>query len=78
MPEEDYMLPLGKAEVVKEGKDVTVVGYGSQLYPLESAIRQVEAKMKGVSIELIDLRSILPFDAATIIKAICILNRFLS
>jgi len=66
VPDVDYELPLGKAEIVKEGKDITVVGYGSQLYVLEDAIKRLELMYPGVSVELIDLRSILPWDVETI------------
>ncbi len=34
VPEEDYMIPLGKAEVVREGKDITLLGYGPMIRPL--------------------------------------------
>jgi len=69
VPEEDYELPLGKAEIIREGKDVTVVGWGSQLYVLENAIKMAEEKL-GVSCELIDLRTISPYDFETIEKSV--------
>jgi len=50
-----------------EGKDVTVVGWGSQMYVLEHAVKMAEEKL-GVSCELIDLRTILPYDFETIEK----------
>lgn len=70
VPTEDYVLPLGKAEVVKEGKDVTVVGYGSQIYALEDAIRMVERDRPGVTCELIDLRTVLPYDLETVAQSV--------
>ncbi|ORX60505.1 Thiamin diphosphate-binding protein [Hesseltinella vesiculosa] len=70
VPVEDYELPLGKAEVLKKGTDVTVVGYGSQMYVLENAIQLAEKKMPGLSCELIDLRTILPWDAETVIESV--------
>jgi pyruvate/2-oxoglutarate/acetoin dehydrogenase E1 component len=45
----DYTLPLGKAEVIKPGKDVTVVGWGSQIYALENAISMVRLVNEGGS-----------------------------
>lgn len=64
VPVEDYEIPIGKAEVVREGKDITLVGYGSQVYVLEKAAdRAAEA---GISCEVIDLRSILPWDRDTV------------
>lgn len=68
VPVDDYVLPLGKAEVIKEGKDITVVGWGSQLYVLENAINLFETMNPGVTCELIDLRTILPWDVETITK----------
>ncbi|TPX32919.1 hypothetical protein SmJEL517_g04102 [Synchytrium microbalum] len=65
VPVGDYVLPLGKAEVLQDGKDITLVGWGSQLYVLENAIKQAEKELPGISCELIDLRSILPWDAET-------------
>ncbi|KAI9204791.1 thiamine diphosphate-binding protein [Polychytrium aggregatum] len=70
VPVDDYVLPLGKAEVLKEGKDVTIVGWGSQLYVLENAIALAEKQMPGLSCELIDLRTILPWDVETIAKSV--------
>ena len=65
VPEEDYEIPLGKADVVKTGSDVTVVGYGSQMYVLEKAVERAEKEM-GITCELIDLRTILPWDVETV------------
>ncbi|KAJ2719417.1 2-oxoisovalerate dehydrogenase subunit beta 2, mitochondrial [Coemansia sp. Benny D115] len=70
VPVDDYMLPLSKAEVLKPGKDVTVVGYGSQIYALENAIQMVERDIPGVSCELIDLRTILPYDIDTVAESV--------
>ncbi|TPX37864.1 hypothetical protein SeLEV6574_g07843 [Synchytrium endobioticum] len=70
VPVADYELPLGKAELLKEGKDVTVLGWGSQMYVLETAINQVEREVPGLTCELIDLRSILPWDAEAVVKSV--------
>lgn len=69
VPIEDYKLPLGKAEILKEGKDVTIVGYGSQMNVLERAVDRAEKELQ-VSCELIDLRSILPWDVECIEKSV--------
>ena len=61
---------MGKAEILKKGKDVTVVGYGSQIYILEGAIERAEKEIPGLSCELIDLRSILPWDIETVEKSV--------
>ncbi|ORZ03426.1 Thiamin diphosphate-binding protein [Syncephalastrum racemosum] len=70
VPVADYELPLGKAEILKRGKDVTVVGYGAQMYTLENAIQLAEKKMPGLSCELIDLRTILPWDVETVVESV--------
>lgn len=63
-------MPLEKAEVLQEGKDLTLIGYGSQIYTLEWAMRLAEKEMPGISIELIDLRTIMPLDIETIVKSV--------
>lgn len=68
VPEEDYQLPLGKAEVVKAGTDITLLGWGAQMETLEKAADM--AQEKGVSCELIDLRSILPWDVETVAASV--------
>lgn len=56
----EFTTPLGKPEVVKEGTDITVASYGSTFNIVESLIPQLEEV--GISIELIDVRTLLPFD----------------
>lgn len=63
------MLPLGKAEIVKEGTDVTLVAWGTQVHVLEKAIAEMETKY-GYSCELIDLRTILPWDMETVLQSV--------
>ncbi|KXS18065.1 Thiamin diphosphate-binding protein [Gonapodya prolifera JEL478] len=77
VPIEDYEVPLSKAEVLNEGKDITLVGYGSQIYVLESAARMAEAAMPGLSVEIIDLRTIVPWDEETVIKSVMKTGRLL-
>ncbi|GME23608.1 2-oxoisovalerate dehydrogenase subunit beta [Neofusicoccum parvum] len=69
VPNEAYTLPLSKAEVLKEGKDVTIVSYGTPLYNCSTAIAAAE-KDFGVSVELIDLRTIYPWDRPTILSSV--------
>ncbi|MCC2603934.1 alpha-ketoacid dehydrogenase subunit beta [Planctobacterium marinum] len=68
VPEEDYQLPLGKAEVVKEGSDITLLAWGAQMEIIEKAAEMAEKD--GVSSEIIDLRSIQPWDADTICQSV--------
>jgi len=69
VPAEAYELPLSKAEIVKEGKDVTVISYGHPLYTCISAITAAE-KDFGIKVELIDLRTIYPWDRSTVIASV--------
>ena len=65
VPDEEYYIPIGKAEVMKKGHDVTVVGWGRQLTILEKACDMAQSE-HGISCELIDLRSLSPWDADTV------------
>jgi 2-oxoisovalerate dehydrogenase E1 component beta subunit len=69
VPTEAYTLPLSKAEVLKEGKDVTIISYGTPLYTCSAAIEKAE-KDFGCSVELIDLRTIYPWDRPTIMESV--------
>ncbi|GGJ71207.1 pyruvate dehydrogenase E1 component beta subunit [Anoxybacillus voinovskiensis] len=67
VPEEPYEIPLGKARVVKEGEDVTIISWGASV-PLAAKIAE---EMKGkVDIEVIDLRSLQPLDWDTIYSSV--------
>jgi 2-oxoisovalerate dehydrogenase E1 component beta subunit len=69
VPEEDYELPLGKADIVQEGSDITLLGWGAQIEILQKAAEM--ALEDGVSCEIIDLRSILPWDVEAPIARVC-------
>jgi 2-oxoisovalerate dehydrogenase E1 component beta subunit len=68
VPDEDYELPLGKAEVVREGTDITLLAWGAQMGYLELAAEL--ADKEGISCELIDLRTILPWDVETVVDSV--------
>lgn len=68
VPSKPYELPLGKAEILKPGSDVTVISYGTPLYTCQSAIDAAERDF-DISVELIDLRSIYPWDRPTILES---------
>ena len=73
IPEEEYLIPLGQAEVKRKGSDVTLITYSRMLlYSLEAAD---ELEKEGISVEIIDLRSLFPLDVKTIIASIKKTNR---
>lgn len=74
VPEEDYIIPIGKAKVVKAGSDITVVAWGGYLREAEKAVKELEKE--GIDAELIDLRSISPIDKETIIDSVKKTGRF--
>jgi len=63
VPEGEYTIPLGKARIVQEGKEVTVIAWGSMLH---RALQAVE----GIDAEVIDLMTLSPFDEETIIRSV--------
>jgi 2-oxoisovalerate dehydrogenase E1 component beta subunit len=69
VPVEDYEIPLMKAEVLKEGRDLTIISWGTQLRHVRMAVALAE-KETGVSCEIIDLRTIFPYDEETVINSI--------
>lgn len=75
VPDEEYIVPIGKAKLVKEGKDITVVAWGALAREVEKAIKLVEEY--GISVELIDLRTIAPLDRETVIQSVQKTGRFL-
>lgn len=66
VPEGDYTVPLGKANVIREGADVTVISWGAMVRVCSQAIEQLES----VSVELIDLRTLAPLDIETIVNSV--------
>ncbi len=69
VPEEAYTVPIGQANVVRQGKDVTVVTYGAMV---QTAVKAADewAKTKGIQAEVIDLRTVSPIDIETITTSI--------
>jgi 2-oxoisovalerate dehydrogenase E1 component len=69
-PGPDFTIPFGKARIVREGKDVSIITYGAVVHRAEVAAAQLERE--GISVEIVDLRSLAPFDweaiAATVRK----------
>lgn len=74
VPEGEYILPLGKAHVVKEGSNVTIVSFGKMI-PRVVLPAIAELEKEGISVELIDLRTVRPIDYATVINSVKKTNR---
>ena len=68
VPEEDYQLPLGKADVMQQGSDITLLAWGAQVEVVEKAAEK--AAQDGISCEIIDLRTILPWDVETVANSV--------
>ena len=67
-PGENYLVPFGKAKVVKEGNDITVVSYGVSMWDSINAAKKLEDE--GYSVEVIDIRTIIPLDEETIFNSV--------
>ena len=68
LPSGDYTVPIGKAKVVREGEDLTIVTYGAMLWvALEAADKLAE---EGASVEVVDLRTLLPLDRETVCESV--------
>ncbi|MFZ9515300.1 MAG: alpha-ketoacid dehydrogenase subunit beta, partial [Bacteroidia bacterium] len=66
VPSEEYLIPIGKADVVTPGSDVTIVSFGKMMLRCHEAV--AELAKDGISAELIDLRTVRPIDYDTIIE----------
>ena len=73
VPEEEYTIPLGKADVKREGTDLTIVTYGAMVHDSIKAAEELEKE--GHSVEVIDLRTVSPIDIETIVASVEKTNR---
>jgi pyruvate dehydrogenase E1 component beta subunit len=73
VPEEEYYIPLGKADVKKQGRDITIVSYNKMMKVALGAAAELEKE--GISAEVIDLRTIRPLDWETIVESVKKTNR---
>lgn len=68
IPEGDYLVPLGKAAVKREGEDITLITYGAMLHRALVAAERMEGE--GVDVEVLDLRSLLPWDKEAVLRSV--------
>lgn len=73
VPEEEYLVPIGKAAIRREGTDVTIVSFNKMMEVAKAAA--VELEKEGISAEVIDLRTIRPLDHRTIVESVKKTNR---
>ncbi len=74
-PDAEYLLPFGKARIVREGTDLTIVTYGMMVHKAANVARVLDKE--GISVEIIDLRTLLPVDMDTILASVMRTNRAL-
>ena len=68
VPSEDYIVPLGKAAVRRQGTDIAVITYGAMVWTALEAARRLEAE--GISLEVVDLRTLVPYDKECILGSV--------
>lgn len=73
VPEEEYLIPFGKADIKREGSDVTLITFGKPVHMVLAAAEQLAAA--GVNAEVVDLRSLRPLDEETIYASVARTNR---
>src|SRR5690554_764960 len=75
VPQEEYVLPIGKADIKREGEDVTIVSFGKIIKEAYKAAEELEKE--DISVEIIDLRTIRPMDHETILNSVKKTNRLI-
>jgi pyruvate dehydrogenase E1 component beta subunit len=68
VPSEEYLIPLGQADIRREGKDVTIVTYSAMVFKALAAAEQLSRE--GIEAEVIDLRTLVPLDEEAIINSV--------
>src|SRR5437773_9406775 len=68
VPDERYVTPIGKARTHREGDDLSVITWGAMVYTAEEAAEQLDGD--GVSVEIVDLRSVMPWDKAAVLESV--------
>jgi len=73
VPEEEYLIPLGLADIKRSGTDVTLVSFGKMIKIALAAAEELQKE--GVSVEVVDLRTVRPIDYATVVESVKKTNR---
>ena len=73
VPKNEYLIPIGKAKIMHEGNDVTLLSFGKMMKIAESAYQ--EAKKENISVEVIDLRTVRPIDYKSVVNSVKKTNR---
>jgi pyruvate/2-oxoglutarate/acetoin dehydrogenase E1 component len=68
LPEEEYTVPIGKARVFREGRDLSVITYGAMVYTAQEAAETLARE--GIEMEVVDLRTLLPLDEETVLASV--------
>lgn len=68
IPADDYVVPIGKARIARPGTDISVVTYGAMVWTALEAAEELEKE--GISLEVVDLRSLLPYDEETVLESV--------
>ena len=68
LPEEEYTVPIGQARIHREGRDLTIITYGAMVYVAQEAAETLDRE--GVSVEIVDLRTLLPLDEETVLASV--------
>ena len=68
LPTEEYTVPIGKASLVRAGKHISVITYGAMVYVAKEAAEKLD--QEGISLEIIDLRTLLPMDTEVILESV--------
>lgn len=73
VPEQEYVVPIGSAEVKREGSDVTIITYSKMVHHSLAAAKRLEEQ--GIDVEIIDLRTVRPIDVPTVVASVKKTNR---
>src|SRR5262249_31527506 len=68
VPSDDYIVPIGKAAIRREGKNLSIITYGAMVYTALDAAEKL--KLEGIDAEVLDLRTLLPFDREAVLETV--------